>query len=210
MDANWFFQGAGDLVPLNVWVPEHTIDQARELHNKQSIDGRTEVIKMSRNEQSTDDHNSNKYGGIDLKQDCIPNEWGIPPTAKTAGSLTYNTGDYLYPHRDKWGMVNPDGTFKARKSRNGVRLFNFLNKTSPTEFHFVYDGKITVLEERRWYAVNTQRVHYGFSFVDEVFHLGCELRFDDDVVSASSNFLLSNMEYQQPFHDRKGVDCTRN
>ena len=202
MDANWFFQGAGDIVPLNVWVPENTIDQVKDMHADKTMHA------MSRNEGEDNDHSSDKSSGIDLKH--VPNEWGIPAHAETCGSLWYSKGDYLYPHRDKWGMVKPDGTFKKGYERNGVRLFNFLNKTRPTEFHFVYDGEITVLEQRRWYAVNTQRTHYGFSFEDDVYHLGCELRFDEDVCSATSNFLLSSMEYQQPFNDRKGVDCTRN
>jgi hypothetical protein len=197
MDANWFFQGAGDIVPLNVWVSEDTIAEVEALHNDTSAQAMSRV---------SNDHAGTK-SGIDLKE--VPTQWGIPESAGTCGSLKYMKGEMLYPHRDKWGMVRADGSFKESVVGNGVRLINFLNHTPSTEFNFIYDGKIFSPEPRRWYAINTQRVHYGYSFVDNVYHIGCELRFDQDR-KATSEFLLKNMAYGQPFDDRKGVDCKRN
>jgi hypothetical protein len=201
MDAQYFFQGAGDIVPLNIWMPENALAEVKALHTDK------EAHAMSRNESDTDDHNSYKKGGIDLKE--VPSNWGIPTHAGTVGSLAYDKGDFLFPHRDKWHNVQENGELRGNGG-NGVRLICFLNKTSPTEFHFVVDGKITVLEPGRWYAVNTQRVHYGFSFVDDVYHVGCELKFNEENRQETSKFLLTALEFNQPFNDRKGVDCTRN
>jgi len=197
MDAQYFFQGAGDVVPLNIWVPKDTIAEVKALHDDTSAQAMSRV---------SNDHAGTK-SGIDLKE--VPTQWGIPESAGTCGSLKYMKGEMLYPHRDKWRNVQENGELKGNGG-NGLRLISFLNKTNPTEFHFVHDGKITVLEPGRWYAVNTQKVHYGFSFVDDVYHIGCELKFNDDDREATSKFLLNAMEFQQPFDDRKGVDCKRN
>tara|TARA_B110000971_G_C19979998_1_gene486907 strand:+ start:50 stop:661 length:612 start_codon:yes stop_codon:yes gene_type:complete len=202
IDATHFFQAAGNIVPLNVWAPDDIVSQLKELHND------TSKHAMSRNEGETNDHNSSKSSGIDLKE--VPANWGIPLHAGTCGSITYNKGDYLSPHRDKWRYLLSDGSFSELAKGNGVRLFNFTNANSTTEFTFIYEGKVVYLEPRRWYAVNTQRVHWGFSFVDGVYHMGCELKFNDTDRAATTKFLLENMEYAQPLADRKGVDCTRN
>ena len=202
INANHFFQSAGDIVPLNVWAPENAVDQLKELHADKSKQA------MYRNESGTDDHESSKAGGIDLID--VPEDWGIPSHAGTCGSIMYNKGDYLYPHRDKWRYLNLDGTYKEGADGNGIRLICFANHNSITDFTFIYEGKVTYLEPRRWYAVNTQRVHWGFSFVDGVYHMGCELKFNEEDRAATTEFLLANMEYGQPINDRKGVDCTRN
>jgi hypothetical protein len=201
IDANHFFQSAGDIVPLDLMAPEDIVDQLKGLHADKTKQ------EMYRNQNDTDDHQSTKAGGIDLKD--IPMNWGIPGHAGTCGSIMYNKGDYLYPHRDKWRYLNDDGSFK-NGTGNGIRLFNFANHNTETEFTFVYDGKVVNLEPRRWYAINTQRVHWGFSFVDGVYHMGCELKFNDQDRAATTKFLLDNMAFAQPRNDRKGVDCSRN
>ena len=87
------------------------------------------------------------------------------------------------------------------------QLTEFLNSA---EFHFVVDGKIFKPEARRWYAINTRKVHYGFSFVDGVYHLSCALSLDDNLRANTVEWLLDKLPYAHPATDRKGVDCARN
>jgi len=203
IDAHYFFQAAGDIVPLNLWLDESIIPEVDALNADES----THHIRYEANENAGgDDDHYGQRGGYEYNH--VPSNWGLPSNASTVSSLLYNKGDYLFPHRDKWRHLNEDGSFT--NEFNGLRLVNFVNKTSQTDFCFVVDGKIVELEKGRWYAINTQRVHYGFSYADGIYHLGCDLSFAPKHRAQTTKFLLDNMAFPQPFDDRKGVDCMRN
>ena len=203
IDAHYFFEAAGDIVPLNIWVNDDIITEVDNLNK----DAGTQELAYEGNEFANgDDDHYGQRGGYQYNH--VPESFGLPSNASTVSSLLYNKGDYLYPHRDKWRHLNEDGSFT--NEFNGLRLVNFVNKTSDTEFCFVMEGKIVKLDPRRWYAINTQRVHYGFSFADGIYHLGCDLSFAPKHRATTTKFLLDNMEYGQPIDDRKGVDCMRN
>lgn len=206
VDANYFFKSAGDIIPLNKWLPEDAIAQIDKLNNDPS-----KILRQrSLNEYAdgSDDHGGNK-GGYEYNH--VPAGWGLPDHATTVSSLLYDKGDHLFPHRDKWKIFKASLTEDGMIGEaNGMRLINFVNHTKSTEFHFVVNGQIFTPEPRRWYAVNTQLVHYGFSFVDDVYHVTCDLKFNKGRRMKSIEYLLDNMEYTQDLNDRKGVDCSRN
>jgi hypothetical protein len=206
VDADYFFAKAGNIIALDQWLPENVIDQIDALNADQSKHLRWR--EENDNLDGNDDHAGNK-GGVEYNH--VPTGWGLPDHASTVSCLTYDKGDMLAPHRDKWKStarrIDANGYIKPN---NGMRLINFANATKSTEFHFVVDGEIFQPEPRRWYAINTQLVHYGFSFVDNVYHVTADITFKKDHRMESINYLLDNMEYSQDPMDRKGVDCSRN
>ena len=192
-DTNFLFGAAGDIIELDAWVPENAIEQIDTLNADPSKILRSRV---------NDDYNGPKAG---YEYNVIPESWNIPEHTESLGSLIYDKGDFLAPHRDKWRQVTPDGI-----TGDSFRMICHLNHTNSAEFHFVVDGKIFKPEARRWYAINTRKVHYGFSFVDGVYHLSAALSLDDDKREETVKWLLDVLPYSHPAGDRKGVDCSRN
>tara|TARA_B100001996_G_C18537259_1_gene545466 strand:+ start:219 stop:794 length:576 start_codon:yes stop_codon:yes gene_type:complete len=175
-DAHYLFQAAGDIIDLNAWAPDNIIQELEEFHKDPAN------IKNSRD--------PNELGAkIAYEYHKAPDSWELPKNTTDVGYLEYNTGSFLYPHRDKWRKLHT----------NSVRCLCFLNYTRPTDYCFVYDNKIEVLEPGRWYAVNTQKVHYGFSFVDGVKHIGMALRFDDN---ESVEWILDKLSFPQPIQTK--------
>mgnify|MGYP001248153309 FL=1 len=193
-DTTFLFGNLGDVIELNAWVPADIIEQIDALNSDPS--------KILRSREA-DDYQGPKEG---CEYNHIPEGWDLPDHATTLGSLIYNRGQYLYPHRDKFRKVTPEGIYG-----DSFRLINHINHTSSTEFHFVVDGKIFKPEPRRWYAINTRKVHYGFSFVDGVYHLSAALGLEDRRREATVKWLLEKLPFAVDFQaDRKGVDCGRN
>ena len=192
-DTNFLFGSAGDIIELDAWVPHNAIEQIDALNADPSKILRSRV---------SGDYNGPKEGH---EYKVIPQDWDLPVHTESLGCLIYNKGDYLAPHRDKWRQVTPEGI-----TGDSFRMICHLNHTNSAEFHFVVDGKIFKPEPRRWYAINTRKVHYGFSFVDGVYHLSCALSLDDDLRANTVEWLLDKLPYAHPAADRKGVDCARN
>ena len=82
--------------------------------------------------------------------------------------MLYDSGDYLFPHRDKWKSM-PNGEILG----DSLRLICWANNCNQNEFTFIHDGKLVKFEPRRWYAVNTRKIHSGFCFKDGTVHLAC-------------------------------------
>ena len=195
VDSHYLFQAAGNIIELDAWVPDDIISQIDELNKDPS---KLDIVRQG------DDELGPKGG---FQYNFVPEGWGLPDNATTLGSLIYNKGDFLYPHRDKWRSIKDNGIITG----DSFRLICHINHTNPKEFCFVVNDKIFVPEPKRWYAINTQLVHYGFSFVDNVYHLSCDLRMDSSENRTKTvTWVLDHLPYAQPADDRKGVDCTRN
>lgn len=114
-----------------------------------------------------------------------PSSWNIPDTI-TYHKPTYilmNQGSFFLPHRDKFGKnaMNVD-----------IRLLCFTNNTHPHEYTYVVDDKIVRFEPGRWYAMNTNLVHYGFCFKDNTVHYACDLQLSDE---NTRKWLIKQVEY---------------
>jgi hypothetical protein len=196
IDAHYLFTAGSDIIELDAWVPDDIISQIDALNKDPS------KHEMSR--EGLETYNGSKSG---YQYNFVPEGWGLPDHATTLGSLLYNKGDHLFPHRDKWKTVQPDGSLHAPTS---MRLICHINHTNPREFCFLVGDQVVKLEPKRWYAVNTQLVHYGFSFVDGVYHLSCDLHFNEANLEKTTRYLLDVLPFAQPHSDRKGVWCGRN
>ena len=172
LNSHYLFQAAGDIIELNAWAPENAIEECDHLHS------------IGKNIKTSRDPKDLGYK-IAYEYYSAPDSWDMPKNTKDAGYLEYNQGSFLYPHRDKWRKLNT----------NSLRLLCFLNNTRPTEFCFVYDKEIITFEPRRWYVVNTQKLHYGFSFVDGVKHIGVALTLTNET---HADWLLNKLTYPQP------------
>jgi hypothetical protein len=195
IDSNYLFQSAGDFIALNAWLPEDIIDQVDALNQDDS-----KILRKREGEG----YNGPKALGVEYN--FVPEGWGLPANATELGSLLYDRGHYLAPHRDKWRNLNSDGSLTG----DGMRLINFINHTHPTEFTFLLDDEVKTFEPRRWYAVNTRKTHYGFSFVDGVYHMSCGIRFGERHLEETVQWLKQVLPFAQPDDDVKGVICTRN
>lgn len=195
-NTHYLFAAAGNIIPMNAWVPENVIDQIEEYNADPS---KVQYYRKG-NEY---DYAGEKTG---VQYNFVPEDWGIPDHVDTLSTLMYNKGSHLYPHRDKWRGLKEDGTVK----RDGFRMICHINKTDPKEFCFVVDDKIFKPEPRRWYIVNTQLVHYGFSFEDDVYHLTCGMTLTGPDRQKSIEWIMDNLPYAQDTLDNKGVICTRN
>jgi len=170
----------------STWLNKGRIDDENAIGHYSSI--LEEFHKDSANIKNSRD--PNELGAkIAYEYYKAPDSWELPKNATDVGYLEFNTGSFLYPHRDKWRKLHT----------NSVRCLCFLNYTRPTDYCFVYDNKIEVLEPGRWYAVNTQKVHYGFSFVDGVKHIGMALRFNDN---ESVEWILDKLSFPQPLQTK--------
>lgn len=195
LDSHYLFNAAGDIIELNAWVPDDIIEQIDALNADE-----TKWV----NSRISDDHSGTK-GGYEYNH--VPEGWSIPDHTVELGSLLYNKGDFLYPHRDKWRGIKEDGSIHG----DSFRLICHINHTNPREFCFLYEDKVFVPEPKRWYIVNTQKVHYGFSFVDGVYHLSAGLHLNtEETRTKTTKWLLDVLPFAQPDSDRKGVDCARN
>jgi hypothetical protein len=193
--SEWLFQAGGDVIALDAWVPSDIIAQIDALNQDES--------KHLRSRNYAGHYGGNK-GGVEYN--FVPEGWGLPDHTTTLGSLLYDRGDMLQPHRDKWKSLTPNGTILG----DSFRMICHINHTNPTEFTFIVDDKIVSLEPGRWYAINTRRVHYGFSFVDGVYHLSCDLKLEGENLEKSVSWLLDVLPYAQKREDRKGIWCSRN
>ena len=195
VDSHYLFQAAGNIIELDAWVPDDIISQIDALNKDPS---KLDIVRQG------DDELGPKGG---FQYNFVPEGWGLPDNATTLGSLIYNKGDFLYPHRDKWRSIKTNGMIAG----DSFRLICHINHTNPKEFCFVVNDKIFVPEPKRWYAINTQRVHYGFSFVDGVYHLSAGLHLNtEETRTKTTAWLLDVLPFAQPTNDRKGIDCARN
>ena len=193
--SEWFFNAAGDVVELNAWVPEDIIEQIDALNADPS--------KLKRDRTYQGEYGGNKHG---FEYNHVPEGWGLPEHTTTLGYLGYDRGGMLQPHRDKWKSLGSDGRIMG----DSFRMICHINYTNSKDFTFIVDDKIVQLEPRRWYAVNTRKVHYGFSFVDGVYHLSCDLKLEGANLGKTVSWLQSVLPYGQNRQDRKGVWCSRN
>lgn len=194
--SHYLFGAAGNVIPLNAWVPENVIEQIDELNADPS---KVEIYRNGDEYQ----YEGTKRGA---QYNFVPEEWQIPDHVGTLSSLIYDRGDHLYPHRDKWRGVKPTGEIKY----DGFRMICHINNTDPTEFCFVVDGNIIKPDPRRWYIINTQLVHYGFSFADNTYHLTCDLSLQPEEKEKTVSWILDVLPWAQDRKDNKGVHCTRN
>ena len=194
-DTNFLFCSAGDIIELDAWVPDNAIEQIDALNADPSKIFRSRELGLT-------DYEGPKEG---YEYNVIPEGWDLPAHANTLGCLIYNKGDFLAPHRDKWRQVTSEGV-----TGDSFRLICHLNHTDSTKFHFVFDNKIFKPEPRRWYAFNSRKVHYGFSFVDGVYHLSAALSLNDNLRANTVKWLLEKLPFFQPANDIKGVACGRN
>ena len=188
------FQAAGDVIELNAWVPDDTVEQIKLLNANPA------KIKQHRINGSADGPENGYW------YNNVPENWGLPPSARTVGCLLYDAGNYIFPHRDKWKSIKPNGEIVG----DSFRLVNYVNHTNPSEFCFILDNKIINFEPKRWYAINTQKLHQGMCFVDGVVHLSAALHFDSNCREETTSWLLNSVPFAAGSQDDvKGVACTR-
>ena len=219
LSSLWLFQSGGDIIELDAWLPEDVIEQAIELNKNPALIKRQRVEKdnqTGRGNASTKAGSENgPKGGFEYN--FVPEGWGLPSNATTPSCLMYDCGDYLFPHRDKWKSLKSDGRILG----DSLRLMNFANGNNHNEFTFIHDGKVVTLEPRRWYAVNTRKIHSGVSFMDNVWHFAADIhlnsmgpaeygRTQQENLEISTNWLLKVLPFAQSPADTKGVSCTRN
>ena len=122
--------------------------------------------------------------------------------------MLYDCGDFLFPHRDKWKSVHSTGEIYG----DSLRLICWANNTNMNEFTFIHDGKVVTFEPRRWYAVNTRKVHSGMCFKDGTVHLACGIHLHSqgetgnsmkENLAISTNWLLDVLPFAQPPKDIK-------
>lgn len=206
----WMFQSLGDVIELDAWVPENVIEQIQELNANPA-----NIYKQrpSREEQLANPLMEGPKAGWEYN--FTPEGWNLPQSAAEVGALHYMAGDYLYPHRDKMRALQPNGEIIA----DSFRMICQVNHTNTNEFVFMYDGQPLKMEARRWYAVNTRKVHSSFSFVDDVYqlsagvHLG-DCRFNgqsaEENLAFTTQYLMEKLPFFQPSWNTKGVSCERN
>jgi hypothetical protein len=188
------FQAAGDVVELNAWVHDDIIDQIKQLNEDPT------KIKQHRIKDSKDGPENGYW------YNNVPDGWGLPQNARTVGCLLYDAGNYIHPHRDKRKSVQPNGEITG----DSFRLVNYVNHTNPSECCFILDNKIIRFEPKRWYAINTQKLHQGMSFVDNVVHLSAALHFDRNCREETTSWLLDSIPFAAGAQDDvKGVACER-
>ncbi len=78
------------------------------------------------------------------------------PSVGRCHFLKLDSGGFFPPHRDN-GPTIPSQTF---------RVIVPLGNTSPKEWHWIQEGKLTRLDTGKAYAINTTKEHSVFSFVD--------------------------------------------
>ena len=209
LSSQWLFQSAGDIIELDAWLPEDVIQQAKEFNNNPALIKRQRPTK---DDQKAGSENGPKGG---FEYNFVPQGWDLPINTTTLGCLMYDCGDYLFPHRDKWKSLKSDGHIYG----DSVRLMNFANGNNQHEFTFIHDGKVVTFEPRRWYIVNTRKIHSGVSFMDDVWHFSCDIHLNSmgelnrprqENLEISTNWLLKVLPFAQSPEDTKGVGCQRN
>lgn len=196
IDSNWLFSAAGNFIALDAWLPENIIEQVETLNEDES--------KILRQRKGEDYYNGPKKSGVEYN--FVPEGWGLPENTLELGCIQYDKGNYLAPHRDKWRPLKDDGSLQG----DAIRLISCINGTHPTEFTYLLNDEVVVFEPRRWYAVNTRMVHYGFSFVDNVYHMSCGIPFGQHHLPVTVPWLKSVLPFAQDENDVKGVICGRN
>jgi len=172
-DSHHFFTALGHCMPLDHWLSKEAGMELDALNNDANM------VEEKR-EMGSDD-----TGKMMIHYKSAPTKWDFGDLKTSeAGYIEYNRGHFISPHRDKLRNVT--------EPNQSIRLMCFLNHTHPEENCFVYDGQITQFEPCRWYMVNTQRMHYGFSFVDGVKHLGITLKLTDDAYEATTKWILDH------------------
>jgi aspartyl/asparaginyl beta-hydroxylase (cupin superfamily) len=158
-----FFVSFGNIVPLNLW-------------SKISIISEDNILR-GRHEESI----GHKIM-YELKENPI--EWNIPNNISyyKPTYIQMNKGSYFLPHRDKFKDMN----------NNHIRLLCFMNNTNPYDYTFVIDNQIMKFEEKRWYAINTSLVHYGFCFKNETVHYACDIILDNE---QTCQWLVDRVEF---------------
>lgn len=209
LTTQWLFQSAGDIIELDAWVPEDVIQQCIEMNSRPELIKRQRPTKTA---QMAGPENGPKGG---WEYNHVPEGWGLPSNATEVGCMLYDCGDFLFPHRDKWKSVQPTGEIWG----DALRLICWANNTNMNEFTFIHDGKIVTFEPRRWYAVNTRKVHSGVCFKDGTVHLAAGVHLHSkgetgnsmrENLEISTNWLLNALPFAQPPQDIKGVNCQRN
>jgi len=210
LTTSWLFQSLGDIIELDAWVPENVISQIEELNQNPA-----NIFKQrpSREEQLANPKMEGPKAGWEYN--FTPEGWDLPESAAEVGALQYNAGDYLFPHRDKMRASQPNGDIIA----DSFRMICHVNHTNVNDFVFMYDGQPVKFEPRRWYAVNTRKVHSGFSFVDNVWHLSAGVHLShckfngqtaEENLAFTTQYLMEKIPFFQPNWNTKGVACERN
>lgn len=170
-DSHHFFTALGHCFPLDHWITKEAYEELSVLNADP--------------EKLIDVRDPDETGKQMVHYAETPASWGFGDlNTSEAGYIAYNRGSWISPHRDKLRNVTDPN--------RSIRLMCFLNHTHPEENCFVFDGQITHFEPGRWYLVNTQRMHYGFSFVDGVEHLGVTLRLHEDSYVATTQWILDH------------------
>lgn len=195
LSSHYLFQAAGDVIELNAWVPDDIIDQVKLLN--------ANPANYSKKVQRSPEDKGGPHTGYQYNH--APKSWGLPSNARTVGSIFYDAGNYIFPHRDKWKQIKPNGDIEG----DSFRLINYVNRTNTSEFCFILDNKIIKFEPKRWYAINTQKVHQGMCFVDGAIHLSAALHFDRNCREETTSWLLDSIPFARYHDDKKGVDCDR-
>lgn len=159
-----FFTLYGNLVPLNIYAPTEGVHK--------------NLIKRSREEDTVGNKIMHVYN-------TAPDTWNIPNdiTYHKPTYICMNQGSFFLPHRDK---------FALNRMNTDIRMLCFTNNTHPHEYTYIVDDKITNFQAERWYATNTNLVHYGFCFKDNTIHYACDLKLTNE---QTCNWLISQVEY---------------
>lgn len=152
LDYKFSNESINELKNIQTWLPatnnKHAINLTGPTDNLDLVS--LHSVKHARNQP----YNSNLKDCPTLE--LFFNKWTDLARCR---AVKMNTGSFFKLHRD------------AYRLNDQFRIFIPLNKTSDTEWVFIYDGKIRRFKEGVPYILNTRKTHGSFAMTDDIYHV---------------------------------------
>lgn len=181
----------GDIIELDYKLDEDTLREVQQLDNwidapngKKGINLTGDIFNLGLNDNPVDKHAKNQpYNSNLLSCPSLIHFFDLWTELAKCRAVKMDKGSFFALHRD------------AYRFNEQFRIFIPLNKTSDSEWIFIYDGKIRRFKAGVPYIINTRKVHGSFATDNDIYHVLLSLYLNEHNLNQITKLLPNCNEH---------------